>query len=123
VREIKFRAFLEKQQGGYDVCYSDPLFPHIFWNHIYKAIYDLGPEQYTGMKDKNGKDIYEGDILEFSMHSRKIGVVSFEEGSFVLISHDSTCITDLECEKCCFLEIIGNIHQNRELLETGNERV
>ncbi len=74
--------------------------------------------QYTGLKDRNGNEIYEGDILEYSMHSRERGIVVFRDSSFLLTrKNDDYCITDLEDEKRFFLEIIGNIYENPELLE------
>ncbi len=118
MRDIKFRAFIEGQDGKYSVDYSDPLFPHIFWNNLYKGIYDTSPNQYTGLKDKNRKEIYEGDILEFSMHAREVGVVIFRDGSFMVIRNSyDFCIADLEDENWCFFEILGNIYENPELLE------
>lgn len=65
--------------------------------------------QYTGLTDKNGKRIFEGDIL--SLRTSRQHVVRFEDGAFVL---ENTAIPMRFANK---FEIIGNIHDNPELLE------
>lgn len=87
--------------------------------------YQVDPEtigQYTGLKDKNGKRIFEGDIVEINTddNSSNIngfkGVVVYENTSFMLNEIGCDCFETLnywESE----LEIIGNIWDNKELLE------
>lgn len=75
-------------------------------------------EQYTGLKDKNGKEIYEGDIVLFEDHCSEepeigIGNIEFEEGIFCVNWPDSGFQPLNEVE----VKIIGNIHENPELLE------
>ena len=67
--------------------------------------------QYTGMKDKNGKRVFEGDIL--SLRTGRPHVVRFEDGAFVL---ENTAIPVSFANK---FEVIGNNHDNPELLKGG----
>lgn len=68
--------------------------------------------QFTGLHDKNGKEIYEGDII--SNESYK-GVVVYKNGSFVLDLGKSCGCVYLFCLDS--LLVIGNIYDNPELLE------
>lgn len=69
--------------------------------------------QFTGLHDKNGKEIYEGDII--SNESYK-GVVVYKNGSFVLDLGKSCGCVYLFCLDS--LLVIGNIYDNPELLES-----
>ena len=69
--------------------------------------------QFTGLHDKNGKEIYEGDII--SNESYK-GIVVYKNGSFVLDLGKSCGCVYLFCLDS--LLVIGNIYDNPELLES-----
>lgn len=74
--------------------------------------------QYTGIKDKNGKEIYEGDIVKLDSNTLKItGIVTYHNDEAVFVLED---LHD-EIEECLWymqedLEVIGNIYDNPELL-------
>ena len=71
-------------------------------------------EQDTGPKDKNGTEIYEGDILiDDTGEPIEYWVVKFSEGAFV---GECTGVTELLSE-LTNLEVVGNIHENPELVK------
>ncbi|MEN0946747.1 YopX family protein [Listeria monocytogenes] len=80
--------------------------------------YQIRPEtigQYTGLKDKNGKKIFEGDV-GWDEHNECYGVVKFEEGKFLYVWENIA--EDLQ-EVADGIEICGNIHENPDLLEVA----
>lgn len=68
-------------------------------------------EQYAGLKDKKRKDIYEGDLIE---HRDCIMECEFSESCFVF-KNDKVGV-EQTCDNLGDVEIIGNIHENPELL-------
>lgn len=140
MREIKFRAKI-KPTGKWiygDIAHvqgepciqtdvSEENKHTIGWNVVPESIC-----QFTGLQDKNGKKIYEGDIVNW--HNKNYVIVfkdgmfyaSIEEcnrrvyvyGGFPLYSISNT-LTTLDEDAIC--EIIGNIYDNPELLEGGKK--
>lgn len=131
-RVIKFRAW-DGEKYWYNIVPSPLPSPTL---DVCKKITDYEPEyynmvdiiegveaieQYTGLKDKDGKEIYEGDIVEFGLSGRaERGYVAYadEYASFEVYSKRDFIFG------CLFGhagKVIGNIHENPELLEVKNE--
>ena len=70
--------------------------------------------QYTGLTDKNGKKIFEGDIVEYK---EEYGEIAYDDKQAMFIVQFDTWCTDFDHIYPYELEIIGNIHDNPELLE------
>jgi len=71
--------------------------------------------QFTGLTDRNGVEIYEHDIIKFIIDNEKY-VVQFEEGAFCLVSNNVCGIISMYDFENLEYEVIGNIHENPELL-------
>ena len=81
-----------------------------------ESVFSKTVGQFTGLFDKNGKEIYEGDIIECSItdYPRK-GDIKFHAGSFYLSGLDGH--SDEWIYNCADKIVIGNIHDNPELLK------
>ena len=128
MREIKFRAFLKSNQLMYDVLTLDFIDNKVLINNEEKQLrgyvkyQDVELMQYTGLKDKNGKEIYEGDIVEaWSEGKKAIGKVKQRiDGLWLMYpawqSGKSWGLMPNE-ERNTTVKIIGNIYENKELKE------
>ena len=80
------------------------------------SVYSDTLGQYTGLTDKNGTKIFEGDIVLFNVDERGVVYYDNEETSFMM--EYGNCIVLMGYCYCSRdLEVIGNIHDNPELLE------
>ena len=85
---------------------------------------DIHLMQLTGLRDKNGKEIFEGDIVQFEDCYTETdflyvntGIVEWSQGSFTITNRDSVEMGDLLDGEFLDVTIIGNIYENPELLE------
>lgn len=124
MREIKFRAWNNVQEVMLPVENIDFRNDLITFNEDDNSLTDtfemITLMQYTGMKDKNGKEIYEGDIVG-RLHMR--AEVIFEDGSFRFKWLDKITKRVRKYNEPMFkntnivFEVMGNIYENKELLE------
>lgn len=129
-REIKFRAWdrYKERMGEIDKFHLKDKECSLILDNGDKVIHfyydEIDIMQYTGLKDKNRKEIYEGDILSIKIYSGdKVivegkTVVEFKDGCFgVIWGHDKAFLSLNSFFKAKF-EVIGNIYENPELLRS-----
>lgn len=95
-----------------------------FWNDDFHEYTDceIIPStvgQYTGLTDKNGTKIFEGDILQYINQDNEAHCITvvFEECAFLIEDCGVTDCDLLPSYACLGFEVVGNIHDNPELLK------
>ena len=139
MREIKFRVFHKKIQSCLPVWIIDFQFQmlQIWTEDTWISFNNVELMQYTGLKDKNGEEIYEGDIIAVKMHSGKyenykiVWINDWREvdkdnpneiycAEFVAINDKKgTHFNWIDSSLWHDCEIIGNIYENPELMKVA----
>ena len=111
MRELKFRCWFPK---------TERMTKPFILGQLIEQIENTREEengvylQFTGLTDKNGIEIYEGDIVAYLGKGEE--VVEFDNGSF-MVGLDGELPALLSSQIKCGCEIIGNIYENKDLLK------
>ena len=138
MREILFRGKTDKGEW----VQGDLLHPDLYGNGYSiedftkekNNCFDVIPEtigQYTGLTDKNGKKIFEGDIVLFEDESpsnyeyhdcteMRCGSIEYGDNCFYITDRIAVEMEDLIYDGKLDVEVVGNIHDNPELLERSD---
>jgi len=130
-REIKFRAWLKEERKMVNVetlfiginrlCFGNSETEDLF----FRDFEEVELMQYTGLKDKNGKEVYEGDIVkiielegygEYCDQVKYTGKIEYCVSEFRI----QPLNLKLSDESIVEIEVIGNIYENKNLLEENN---
>jgi len=127
MREIKFRAW--DTPNKYMITHKELCLVPLTYNEVFKGKDGYPLMQYTGLKDKNGVEIYDGDIVKYyqaeyneetELREDRITVCEWYEDCYALIQRDAEgmLITPFNILRTKVIEVIGNIYENKELLES-----
>ena len=120
-REIKFRAFLWSDEHTNDqMIFSDEVGMLNFWSNYLRWQGKKAIMQYTGLKDKNGKEIYEGDIVKITETTDGKDVLALihwkeKEACFGWKLNFLCMLSEKDLDSNNW-EVIGNIYENPELI-------
>lgn len=126
MHEVKFRAWFDGKMHSHEKLVDMDQETHAMYTILTEPQKDITFMQYTGLKDKNGREIYWGDVLEITLGegSSIRCVIEYKAPSFCRrwIDKVSKYRRPSEIEKMAWnthiiYKIIGNIYENPELLE------
>lgn len=122
MKELRFRAWNGKKMIEDVIPASETSIIEFYDRYEWQEVDVEAVEQYTGLKDKNGKEIYENDIVEYDWHI--IGDKSAYRTKEQVVFDDIGARLDTDRIRFCTnVEVIGNIHENANLLgEDRNEK-
>lgn len=132
MRDLEFRVWEEREKEydtwSYILDENGNLFRNAYGALICCDKKDYIVERYTGLKDKNGKKIYEGDIVTFMVERFNNVTLGFESEDWhtavVEWNQDDACysfmVRDVPFSVRYEAEVIGNIHKQPELLEAND---
>ncbi len=125
MREIKFRAWIKKEKRMTNVeiidftaeeikyidknFLGDPTLKTEFFENVALS-------EYTGLKDIAGDEIFEDDVVK-DVSREIIGYIEYSDGGFIIIYDDIA--EKLNADESAYLEVVGNIFENPELLGEG----
>ena len=135
MRELKFRAWDKEELEMISPDKLLTLYNNRFLNEILVSDKKVTLMQYTGLKDRNGVEIYEGDIVQVSGSDGYYvtAKVVYECGAFWFYAKNISLVFEEDCDNMVMLgsmyiehgdggdaldmvEVVGNIHQNPDLL-------
>ena len=119
----------ESPKAYYIVTSTIGVNKNIAVNNMLATAYEVDPEtigEYSGLPDKNGIRVFEGDILKFENDDGEFSLYLCEWGGEIcgwiirFLEYDAPCDV-LDAHFCMDAQVIGNIHDNPELLEVSGD--
>ena len=134
MRQIKFRAWIEKKNENYNFsCGMHPWETIKNWVHLWEMVEEelVILEQFTGLLEKNKLELYAGDIVKIQLYPGSVNSFKpiFAEVKWADHVHgwafyepkykkwDTVFTMHYDDEKTCVIEKVGNIHENGDLLK------
>lgn len=114
MREIKFRAYDKSAKKMYQEVDSD------FGRGENGRSVQIELMQFTGLLDKNGKEIYESDIMRWNNSMKSKEEYAKNPYSYSVVKWNQK---DIKFEGCWGFEIIGNIYESKHLLDNTDTKV